>query len=523
MISWVILGIILLVIGLIRFRLLDFPLERDEGGFAYIGRMIQQGVAPYREAYDFKPPGLYLMYALVMSLFGQSAWGIHFGLLVIDLGSVALLYGIARVYMNDAGSLAAALVMGVLQLTSNVLGFAAHATHFVVFWMLIGYLLLLKASRKGGGVLLVLSGLAFGLSAMMKQPGALFILFGLVLLLRQKGSEWRTVVAGSGSFLAGGVIPVAAMLIWLAKSGTLGQFLFWNFTYGSEFGTRIGLSDAFAQFWDSVRRVLSNYEPVWLISLCGMVVSFIRPPLNRGRLHLGLLYITSLVAVSLGFQFRSHYFVMLIPAVSLYCGYAGGWIAEFMRRRMPVGRAGVVGLGVVLLATGYGVFAQRNYFFRDDPVALSRQIYFPNPFAESGEIAAFIRSHTGPGDRVAVLGSEPQILFLAGRESAMPYLFTYFFMEVHPSSLRMQQEAAADIENASPPVIVLVTQPVSWGTRPHSERYIFDWANAYLKKNYKLVGAVDQISPEQSTYCWENDIKSYSRLSEASVLIFKRR
>ncbi len=522
-IYFLILVMILLAVGVVRYRLLDFPLERDEGGFAYIGRMILQGVAPYREAYDFKPPGLYLTYALVMGLFGQTPRGIHFALLLTDLSSIVLIYFIARRYMDETASLAAALVMGILSLTPNVLGFAAHATHFVVFWMLAGYLLLLRSPGKHERTWLILSGMAFGLSAMMKQPGLLFILFGCLLFFLRQPEGGRRLLIDFGVFLAGVVIPVSGMVAWLAMSGDLGRFLYWNFAYGSEFGTRIGLSDALVQFTGELGRVTAHWELLWLAALLGLVFAFIRPPLNRGHLHLAGLLIASFVALGLGFQFRSHYFVMLLPSVSLYCGFACFRAAAFMTRRLRPEVARAIGFGMILLAVGYGGLYQWNYFFRDDPVSLSRQIYFPNPFAEAPAIASFVESQTRPGDRVAVLGSEPEILFLAGRQSATRYLYMYFFMEVHPASLEMQREAAADIAGSSPPVVVLVTQPISWGTRPQSERYIFEWANAYLKKKYELVGIVDQISPDRTEYRWEDEMHSYARLAEASVLIFRRR
>ncbi|HEX9047764.1 MAG TPA: hypothetical protein VF988_12125, partial [Verrucomicrobiae bacterium] len=73
---------VLAVVALGRLRLLDFPLERDEGEYAYAGQLILQGVPPYAEAYNMKFPGTYLAYAGIMALFGQSPAGIHFGVLL---------------------------------------------------------------------------------------------------------------------------------------------------------------------------------------------------------------------------------------------------------------------------------------------------------------------------------------------------------------------------------------------------------------------------------------------------------
>src|ERR1035441_2463026 len=72
---WLSYGLLLLVVllfGMIRFRLLDFPLERDEGEYAYAGQLILQGIAPYKFCYTMKLPGTAAAYALFMAIFGQT-------------------------------------------------------------------------------------------------------------------------------------------------------------------------------------------------------------------------------------------------------------------------------------------------------------------------------------------------------------------------------------------------------------------------------------------------------------------
>ena len=73
--SWWSYGFLLLVLlffGLIRLRLLHFPLERDEGEYAYSGQLILQGIAPYQLSYSMKLPGTAAAYALFMAIFGLS-------------------------------------------------------------------------------------------------------------------------------------------------------------------------------------------------------------------------------------------------------------------------------------------------------------------------------------------------------------------------------------------------------------------------------------------------------------------
>ena len=91
-IAWALLAVALLFAVYVRVRLREFPLERDEGEFAYAGQLILQGVPPYKLAYNMKLPGTYLAYAALMAVFGQTTAGIHLGLLAVNLATIVLLY-----------------------------------------------------------------------------------------------------------------------------------------------------------------------------------------------------------------------------------------------------------------------------------------------------------------------------------------------------------------------------------------------------------------------------------------------
>ena len=69
---WLSIALVISFVVLIRIRLIDLPLERDEGEFAYVAQLMLQGVPPYVLAYNMKLPGTYGAYAVVLPLFGQT-------------------------------------------------------------------------------------------------------------------------------------------------------------------------------------------------------------------------------------------------------------------------------------------------------------------------------------------------------------------------------------------------------------------------------------------------------------------
>src|SRR4029077_11600192 len=147
--GWCILAVIVFGFVLaIRIRLLGIPLERDEGEYAYAGQLMLQGIPPYKLAYSMKFPGTYAAYALIMSIFGQTIFGIHLGLLLTNAGTTVLIFFVGRRLINATAGIAAAMSYAVLSVSAFALGLAAHATHFVVVLVLGGMLLLLDESGR---------------------------------------------------------------------------------------------------------------------------------------------------------------------------------------------------------------------------------------------------------------------------------------------------------------------------------------------------------------------------------------
>src|SRR5438105_896959 len=182
--GWRLLAVIVFgLVLVIRIRLLEIPLERDEGEYGYAGQLMLQGIPPYKLAYNMKFPGTYAAYALIMSILGQTIAGIHLGLLLVNLASIVLIFFLGRRLFNSTGGITAAITYAVLSLSPAVLGFAAHATHFVMLPVLGGMLLLLNESNRPTFARLFASGLLFGTGLLMKQPGVFFVLFGALYLL----------------------------------------------------------------------------------------------------------------------------------------------------------------------------------------------------------------------------------------------------------------------------------------------------------------------------------------------------
>lgn len=525
--TWILLTIIILFVVVVRVRLLDVPLERDEGEYAYMGQLLLRGVPPYSEAYSMKFPGTYLMYAGIMSLFGQTIQGIHLGFMLINCATIVLLFYLSRKIMNDFAAVIASGTYAVLSLSPSVFGFAAHTEHFVVLPAIGGSFLLLFAMEKNRPHLYFVSGIVFGLAFLMKQPGLFFIAFGVSYITYQhfaskSGQVLKKTLLYLALFTSGALAPFLATVLWLSASGVFDKFWFWTVQYAMQYGTQVPAFQIIEKFEDGFLTVVGGFSFLWIISAAGFVVLISRRALQANRAFILLFALFSFLCICPGFYFREHYFIALLPSISMSVGILVNYLNAKAGTFFKSPYARFVGLGFFIAAIVIGIGNQKDYLFKENPVKISRRLYQYNPFPESVEIAKFIDANSTEADRIAVLGSEPQIYFYSKRRSATGHIYMYGLMEKHDFALSMQKEMVREIESSIPKFIVLVLVDKSWLVHPYSDRYIIDWSKSYLKRNYRLVGAVDMISDDLTVYKWHDDAATYVFQAPDRVLIFEK-
>jgi hypothetical protein len=516
---WILAVIVFGVVIAIRIRLLGIPLERDEGEYAYAGQLILQGVPPYTLAYNMKFPGTYAAYAAIMSIFGQIITGIHLGLLLVNAATILLIFLLGRQLANSVVGVSYA----VLSVSPSVLGFAGHATHFVTLPALGGTLLLLKATERRAFGLLFASGLLFGLGVLMKQPAVFFALFGAIYLVsnnlhRRFRSErifLRTLI-----FSAGVIVPLGITWLLLWRIGVFDRFWFWTIDYARQYGSLVPFSQAPGIFFYSAREVFVASWPIWTLAGAGLVVGLWEQRTRPVAIFLLAFLFFSALALCPGFYFRPHYFILVLPAVSLFAGIAISRLSDLSVDRSIVFRC--IPLLIMGFALAWPILAERKFFFEASPSDASRIIYPESPFAESIRIAEYLREHTTQNDTIAVLGSEPQIYFYSDRHSATGYIYTYGLMEPQKYASQMQQEMIREIERARPKFLIFVVMPDSWLQRPESERLIFTWANEYTAQNYTVAGFVNMVAPDKTDYYFGAVPQSVPLLGKY-ILIYQRK
>jgi hypothetical protein len=521
----VLLVIVILFFSSIRIRLLNLPLERDEGEYAYSGQLMLQGIAPYSLAYNMKLPGTYAAYALIMVVFGQSPAGIHAGLLLVNAATVILLFLLARKLFGPLAGLAAGSSYALLSTSESVLGLAGHATHFVVLAALAGIFILLYAIESKRNALYFLSGLLLGFAFLCKQPGLFFVLFGSLFLVAMEwraGKDWFGLARRLGIYSAGTLIPFALTCLVLFFAGTLGKMWFWTFSYGTQYASALTFSEGWQQFSTMAFSVVEPAAFVWILAAIGLAaLAWDSRTWRHAIFTIGFLFF-SWAAVCPGFYFRQHYFILVLPAVCLFVGIAVSSATQELSEHLPSAAATAIPLLVLLVAIAVSVAGQSDIFFRFSPLTACRAVYGNNPFPEAQVISEYLNQHSSPNASIAVIGSEPEVYFYSRRHSATGYIYTYPLVEPQKYAMDMQKDMAREIENSRPEYMVFVQVISSWIASPESSTFILDWSHKYAADHYEMVGIVDETDP-QTQYVWGDSAKSYHVKSGASISVFKRK
>jgi hypothetical protein len=516
------LALVVLAAAAVRARLLDVPLDRDEGGYAYVARLMLDGVRPYADAHVTKMPGVYAVYALALGALGDTEAAVHLVLLLANAATIVLVFLLGRRLLDATAGVAAAAAFAALSLSPAMLGTATYAEPLMLPAVVGGALLVLRGLESGAARPWLLAGAAAGLACLLKQTGAVFAVAAGLVLVAAEAARRPLDLPGTArrlaAFGAGVAAPLAGAAGALAALGVLEAFWFWTVRYPATYLPSMTLAEGVFNLERTLGAIVPSVALLLVAAALG-VLALAREPGRRAGAVL-LFAAVSLAAVAPGLYFRLHYFVLALPAVALLVGAAAAGAARLPG--LPRAAAGALAALVVAAPVAHFAWGERTVLFQAGPGGVSRAIYGRNPFPEAVEIARYIRRHSAEDDTIAVLGSEPQIYFYAGRRAASRHVYVYPLMGAHPDCAAMQRAMIREIEAARPRFVVFANVSTSWLARPASDRTVFRWFEEYGRQ-FERVGVVDIVSPDTTRYAWDGDAPGYAPQSTLWLAVYRRR
>lgn len=218
---------LLAAIIILALPVLTYPLGRDQGEFATIGRGILDGKIPYVDLWNPKPPAVFYVYALAIRLFGRTAEALR----TIDFFVVpvicAAVYWLGGRIANWRVGVFAALLFGVFYFTESFWTLTQN-DGIAALPMTLAMVCAFKAAEnaKRRWLWAFATGVLSAYAIWFKYPFALFvvaIVLGYVLVKsatlsrKETASQWFeffAFVIGGLVVLAGGIAALMAMGAW---------------------------------------------------------------------------------------------------------------------------------------------------------------------------------------------------------------------------------------------------------------------------------------------------------------------
>jgi 4-amino-4-deoxy-L-arabinose transferase-like glycosyltransferase len=426
-----------LALGLgFRLGALRLPFDRDEGAYGTIGRGMLDGLVPYRDLFDHKPPVIYGFYALATSLGGDELLAVRGLSALLFAAALLLVFAIAREVYSERAAAMAALAFALVGNDFGVEAARANTEQVMLPALLASVWLALRAGQGGSRVWwLLVCGVAGGIGVLTKPVGvlALAVVVGYVTwssctkTTRAEGPRYRRTPGALHDVLVvivGACLPIAITIAYFAANGALGDFCGSVVTFNSEY---------VRYFWDhgaggdvlDVTPVVGVYGG---LALAGVAAGFTLPR-ERWAGHAFVVAWTTanLVGAKMGLRPFGHYFVPVLPGIALLsAACVEAIVVAASRIDMKPWMRYAPAAAVVVVAAGWQARENAQFYWLDSPETQVRREFGTQGtmlFSEADGVAAYVRSVTTPSDEILVLGMEPEVYYLADRTPAARFVY----------------------------------------------------------------------------------------------------
>ncbi len=510
-----------LIFLIARIQLLAIPLERDEGSFAYIGHWLLRGRELYTDMLDSKLPGLYSIYALFTTLFGLTPTGVHMALLVANIGSAFCFYILTReMYNRLVASLTTSFFL-FLVVSLNVAGFASHATQLLTPFVLGGILLFWKGIQSGKGLQFFFAGLCIGVAFTIKQQAAIYgILIALIWwpfrLVWYKKENTRLPFMEWVWLGVGGFLPLALIVGYFLSSGRFAEFYNWTVTQPFH------LAGSFSEprykiLFRMLPGVVDQFEGVWILAAAGLGLVFVSG-FKKGSVWLGFFFaILGLASVMIGMAYYMHYFVLAMPGIALLAAISLNWIGQ------KTGKYGsIISVSMAAVLLMMSMKGRMDYYFNPDYAKIHFQMYQRNMFPEIEKIGRELARRVPEGKSIGVMGSEPEVLIAAGRESCSRHLMVYSLLSDPVLSPPLQQEYIREMQACAPDYIVWNSNSASW-TKGYDQLQFFKELMVWVEQNYKVIALAESRGDKPGVIVWDAALDTHKSESNFKVYVLRKK
>lgn len=447
-----------------------------------------------------------MLYWLAFRIFGQNPLSIHIFMNLYTIPSAIVLYLLTTLMFNKRTGIFAALILLILTMSPTVFGQSANTEIFMTLPIISAVYFLFIGSMNNKTSYFFAAGLCLGAAYLIKQAAVFyifcFLLISLLAILFEQ-NKWRNFFA----YIAGTVIPVVIIVVFYFYIGSLQELYYDTVSFAVEFAKQLNssLQQIIHSLIPPIINILKENIILIIFAVIGIrtlykktfadienyrTISFSSIYKgNKAQLYLFLWTIAAAGAISGGYRFYPHYFIFIMSPLSIIIGLGLNTSIE-RTEHLQFARSNLLQATLLVCILSSPFIISRHYWLTD-PDQKSRLLYSAaNPFPEAIDIAEYIKNRTNRNDKIFILGSEPEILFLSQRQSVTKYAIVYPLTMPGENGYLRQQVAVAGIDKEKPKYILYVNSPTSLLRNKNTNPYIFNYLARLTEKEYFLDGLV---------------------------------
>jgi hypothetical protein len=525
----ILLGLIFLVVYL-RSNFLNIPFERDEGAYGYYGKLLLEGKIPYKDFYEQKFPGIFYFYAFMVGIFGETVKGIHFGFTLLNIATFTLLFFASRRLFSPLAGVITAITYAIVSFTPTLSGFTIQGEHGVAFFVSLGIYFYSYAAKSTSWKYYFLMGLALGGAFMVKTSGMFLVLWGGIAVVidflfdgnKRTVKEFfrRTLIYSGGVFLVIGIL-----FLIIALKGSFSEMIYWSYEIPKRYVGKIKWEDGKQYLEYTYKAITTDYKFFWIHSALALGVVLLKNISWRMKLVFIALIGFSTLTIFPGFYFYGHYWIQILPGLSILAGLTFYAINDLIKNRFGIKSAniGYIYVSIFIVATLLHLNKLKDYYFNPNYDRILRTVYGNNPFPETMRIADYINANSKPGDNIVSIGSEPEIYFYTKKHCPSRHAYFSALVDNVPEHKAWQREFVKDVEKAKPRYIIFYNHSISLMVQPDTDKYIWEWYDKYIR-DYNMIGCVDMVDGYMmATYVWKENLATYKPQGKNLIYIYERK
>lgn len=430
------LVILLFVIFLLRIPTLFEPnWYGDEEIYLVMGQGLRKGLVFYRDIFDHKPPIIYMLAALVQTVF----W---FRMLLLVVHGISVVYfaKLSELLNKNRVSVLVSTVAYALLSTIPLLeGNIANGENFMTVPALIAMYLIYRSTKTStkatsNWTYLLVGGL-FSLAFLVKVPiGFDFVAGGVFwwIFAQKDLTLWHSVQRFFRKeiwlMLLGFFVPILSSVVYYKMVGAIEPYV------RSALLQNIG----YIESWRGGESTSMLANPlVWrMLLILGFVLVAWQlkkyAGVSKNILFLSIWLLLSIYGAVLSNRPYPHYLLQpLVPAMLVGGLLIDAFLQKTLKRDIFLASMSLVIGGVILGEVGFGNYPTVSYYKNFWQYATGQKTqeeykrYFPASLLRNEKIATYIRERTDPQEKIFIWGEEPAIYDMADRLPVGRYIVSF--------------------------------------------------------------------------------------------------